>query len=105
METNEKMIEASEKGFSLIESFEIVNDIPPAFKKVREDKKQMIEFFNKIPENKVMKIRFPSEQLWNSYFTALKYYASDYPYDMKFSKRKDDAYFIYIKKISRRENE
>ena len=53
---DEEIIKASEEGFSLIDSYEIVDNIPPVFTKVREDKKQMIEFFNKIPENKVMKI-------------------------------------------------
>ena len=104
-ETAKEINKASEEGFSLIDSFEIVDDVPPPFKKVRENKKQMIEFFNKIPEDKVMKVKFPNESLWKSYFTALKYYASDYPFDMQFSKRKDEDYFIYIKKLRRRENE
>ena len=102
-ESNEEIIKASEEGFSLIDNFEIVDNTPPPFKKVREDKKQVIEFFNKIPENKVMKVKFPNEILWKSYFTALKYYASDYPFDMQFNKRKDDGYFIYIKKLKRME--
>ena len=51
-----------------------------------------------------MKVRFPDENLWKSYFTALKYYASDYPFDMQFHKRKEDGYFIYIKKLRRIED-
>ena len=66
METNEEKIKAKQMIFSLVENYEIIREIPPPFSKVREDRKQMIEFFNKIPEKKVMKIRFPSEYLWKS---------------------------------------
>ncbi len=91
-----------EKGFVLLNSFEIVDNIPPTFKKVREDKKEVVDFFNKLPEGKVMKIRFPTEYLWKSYQTALKYYASNYPFDMQFKNRKDEGgYFLYIKKLRR----
>ncbi len=92
------------KRFKLFDSFDIIDDVPPPFKKVSEDRKQMIEFFDKIPENKVMKIRFPNEYLWKTYFIALKYYASEYPFDMQFNKRKDEDYYvIYIKKLKRTE--
>ncbi len=105
-ETDEEINKASEEGFSLIDNFEIIGSIPPPFKKVREDKKEVIEFFNKLPENKVMKIRFPTEFLWNSYHTALRYYASEYPFDLQFNKRKDEGgYFLYIKKLRRIEDE
>ena len=104
LETKEQR--EKEKGFALLNSFEIVDNIPPPFKKVREDKKEVIEFFNKLPENKVMKIRFPTESLWNTYHTALRYYASDYLFDMQFKKRKDEGgYFLYIKKLKRVETE
>ena len=97
--SDEKIIELSEKGFSLIDNFEIIDNIPPPFKKVREERKEIIDFFDKLPENKVMKIRFPTEFLWKSYHTALRYYASEYPFDLLFNKRKDEGgYFLYIKK-------
>jgi len=105
-EENNKEIEIAEKaikeGFSLIENYEIIENVPPPFKKVNEDKKEVIDFFNRLPEGKVMKIRFPDEYLWKSYFTALRYYASDYNFDMQFNKRKDEGgYFLYIKKLKR----
>jgi len=55
---------------------------------------------DKIPEDKVMRIKFPNESLWKTYFTALKYYASNYAFDMQFNKRKDEGgYYLYIKKL------
>jgi len=102
--TNKKIEEADNtirQGFSLIESYEIVDRFPPAFRHVREERKEIYEFFDKIPEDKVMKIRFPNEGLWKTYFMALRYYASEYTYDMQFKKEKAEGYFVYIRKIKK----
>lgn len=91
-----------EEGFNIFDNYEIINNIPPPFKKVKEDKIKIIEFFDKIPENKVMRIKFPTESLWTTYHSAFKYYASDYPFVMQFNKRKDEGgYYVYIKKFNK----
>ena len=86
--TDNEIIKASEVVFSLIDNYEIIDDFPPAFKKVKEEEREILEFFDKIPLNKVMKITFSNEALWNSYSTALKYYAHKYKGDLQFHKRK-----------------
>jgi len=104
--TDKQAEEASEKGYRLIDNYDIIDDIPPPFKKVNEDRIEVINFLDKLPEGKVFRIKFPNEYLWKSYHTALRYYASDYSHDMQFNKRKDEGgYFIYIKKLKRIENE
>ena len=100
-----KGIESSKKRFILIDNYEIINDFPPPFKKVKEGEKEIIEFFNKIPLNKVMKIKFPDEALWTSYSTALKYYAHKYKGDLQFHKRKAEGYLLLIKKVREDEDE
>ncbi len=105
--TDEELIEGSKAGaFSLEHNFEIMDNMPPRFQKVREEKEEVIKFFDKIPEGKVMKIKFPNEFLWKTYHTALKYYASGYAFDMQFNKRKDEGgYSIYIHKLRREKDE
>ncbi len=112
--TNEKEVnkdiedaeEAIKQGWTLIENYEIIDKMPPVFKKVREDREEVIKFLDRLPEGKIMKIKFPTEYLWKTYFTALRYYASDYAFDMQFNKRKDEGgYFLYITKLKRVEDE
>ncbi|KKL61010.1 hypothetical protein LCGC14_2199630 [marine sediment metagenome] len=108
-ETNEDIESAEEsikKGFTLIENYEIIDNMPPIFQKVREGKEEIIKFFDKLPGGKIMRIKFPNEYLWKTYFTALRYYASNYSFDMQFNKRKDEGgYFLYIRKLRREKDE
>ena len=105
--TDEELVKGAKEGaFSLENNFEIMDNMPPKFQKVREEKEEIIKFFDKLPEGKVMRIKFPNEFLWKTYHTALKYHASEYAFDMQFNKRKDEGgYFIYIKKLKVVENE
>lgn len=102
MKRETKELKKLEEGFNIFDNYDIVSNIPPPFKKVKEDRRQCIEFLDKIPQNKVMRIKFPTESLWTTYSTALKYYASDYPFNMQFNKRKDEGgYYLYIRKFEK----
>ena len=89
-----------EKEFSLLDSSEEIDDLPPQlFFRNPRLMQEMFDFFDKIKKGKTMKITFPNKKLWKSYNTKLRYYASKYKIaTFAFKSIKDNGYFIYIKR-------
>lgn len=58
---------------------------------------EIFAFFDKIPLDKMMQVKFPDEDTWNTYNSRLRVYAVKYNHHLSISKRKNEnGYFIYI---------
>ena len=89
-----------EQEFNLMDNSEEIDDLPSTiFFRNPKLTEEMFKFFEKVPKGKAMKITFPNKELWKSYNTKLRYYASRYKIDTFAIKSvKDNGYFIYIKR-------
>ena len=91
-----------EENFSLFENAEEVSDIPSRIWFKSEGKqREVFEFFDKIPEGKVMRVKFPDSNIWKLYGQRLRFFAGYYQKGMVLtiaSRSNEAGYFIYIKK-------
>lgn len=95
-------------NFSLLENSEIIDILPNKFMVTSPEKqKEMEDFFAKIPLGKVMRTKFPDEQIWKLYSGRLRLYASllNIKNISIHAKKNDAGYFIYVKKKGDEKNE
>jgi hypothetical protein len=92
----------TEKDFSLLNNVDLVDDIPSRIWFKSEGKqKEVFEFFDKIPEGKAMRVKFPDAKIWKLYGQRLRFFAGYYQKGMSLaiaSRSNELGYFIYVKK-------
>ena len=70
--------------------------------------REVFEFFDKIPENKVMRVKFPDANIWKLYGQRLRFFAGYYKRGISLtisSRSNESGYFIFVKKKKGDENE
>jgi len=91
-----------EENFSLLNNFEEVSDIPSSIWFRSEGKqKEVFDFFDKIPEGKVMRVKFPDANIWKEYGRRLRFFAGYYQKGQALtiaSRSNEAGYFIFVKK-------
>lgn len=92
------MKEMSESEFDFLMNNSSLIDIQVhLIKRFSKRKEEIFAFFDKIPLDKMMQVKFPDEDTWETYNTRLRTYAIKYTHHLSISKRKNEnGYFIYI---------